>query len=114
PPDTRLPCRGAPGWQHASRVSLAPAGLRRWAPARPFTARTPERRRPPRGSRAAFATVELTNAYAALVSILRVPEPRDEASAQGNGPTAAMGKLLAGTQRFSLGHPGTRPHGRPA
>jgi hypothetical protein len=55
-----------------------------------------KRRRPPRGSRAAFASSRLTNAPAALWPILRVPEPHDEAGAQTEG-RAAMGKLLANT-----------------
>lgn len=69
-------------------------------------------RRPPGGSRAAFAYVVMTSAYAALVPILRVPRARGHASTQDEGRGTAMGKLLADDRRFRAEHRDARPHGR--
>jgi hypothetical protein len=83
------------------RSSSGPSPRRRLDPQK--------RRRPPRGSRAAFASSWLTNASAALWPILGVPEPRHEAGAQTEGQTA-MGKLLANLRiALAAGQDAPRP-----
>ena len=59
------------------------------------------RERPPGVSRAAFAYVVMTSAYAALVPILRVSQARSQARAQDGGATAPMGKRLDGEASFT-------------
>jgi hypothetical protein len=111
PRDTRPPVRGAPGWQHASRPTFSRRLLASGPLSGPFE--------PQKAPKAAWdipgglRNRRMTSASAALVPILQISEPRDEASAQTDGPATVMGKLLGRLRRFCARHRDAAPHGRP-